>query len=85
VIKLHKTYFICQVFPGIALKDEFYADELYFDLKEIEVRCRIFSAFSYYRDISLVVWSGIARDNFDNSYECVGGGCNPFDDETHTE
>ncbi|WP_373545197.1 hypothetical protein [Chamaesiphon sp.] len=85
MIKLYKTYFIDQVFPGVALKYEFYADELYFDLKAIKIRYRIFSIFSHYQDISLVAWSGVARDNFDNNYECLGGVCDPFDDGTHTE
>ena len=85
MIRLYKTYFIDQVFPGVALKYEFYADELYFDLKAIKIRYRIFSTFSHYQDISLVVWSGVARDNFDNNYECLGGVCDPFDDGTFTE
>jgi hypothetical protein len=78
MIKLHKTYFIDQVFPDVALKYEFYADELYFDLKAIKIRCRIFSTFCHYQDIALVVWSGVARDNFDNNDRCVGGVCDPL-------
>jgi hypothetical protein len=85
VINLNKTYFIDQVFPGVALKYEFYADELYFDRQATKVRYRIFSTYPHYHDMSLVDWSGIARDNFDNNYDCVGGVCDYFGEGTHTE
>lgn len=85
MIILNKTYFIDQVFPGVALKYEFYADELYFDRKATKIRYRIFSTFPHYNNISLVAWSGIAKDNFDNNYDCVGGVCDYFEEGTHTE
>jgi hypothetical protein len=85
VINLNKTYFIGQVFPGVALKYEFYADELYFDRKATKVRYRIFSTSPHYHDITLVAWSGLAKDNVGNNYDCVGGVCDYFGEGNHTE
>lgn len=42
MIKLYKTYSIGQVLPGIALKYEFYTDELYFDLRAIKFATEYF-------------------------------------------
>jgi hypothetical protein len=86
VIILNKTYFIAQAFPGVALKYEFYVDELYCDKKAINIRYRIFTNFAdYYQDITLVSWRGVAHDNCDRRYNCTGEICNRFGDETHTE
>jgi hypothetical protein len=83
VIILNKTYFIEQAFPGVALKYEFYIDELYFDKKGINIRYRLFTNSDDYHDIALVTWVGIASDNCGNHYDCTGGICNRFGDDTH--
>jgi hypothetical protein len=86
VIVLNKTYFVDQAFPGVALKYEFYIDEIYFDKKAINIRYGIFTNFAdHYQEIALVSWHGAARDNCGNRYNCTGGICNRFSDETHTE
>jgi hypothetical protein len=85
MIKLNKTYFIEKIFPGITLKYEFYADELYCDRAGIRIRYRMFSTFFGYREIPLAAWSGNARDNLDNNYVCTGEVHNISSDESHLE
>jgi hypothetical protein len=85
VSNLKKIFFIDQLFSNIGSEYKFYVDYLYFDKDIMRLAFRMFPAFSSYVGIPLIMWSGLAKDNLNNSYEYVGGACGKSIDGTHTE